>query len=209
MFGCCVVPFHFWFEHCCQVLFLRLCFFLTSLFCELILRPETDEEKVLKEEIDDLMALTKEAELGINSKAVKLSSEELSRLHEEITNKKRDLELLACQLDDKVRFGQKVTANSRPGSAAGRSDTSSTRPPSRSGRSESSKSVEFVDAPQSRSGSEDAWRKPMNDRRGLPGRRDRGFFDSGNGNRCIIYPFDCLFLLFWMVLFFTFLGNHV
>ncbi|XP_074590028.1 eukaryotic translation initiation factor 4B2-like [Curcuma longa] len=146
-------------------------------------RPQTDEEKVLKVEIDNLKALTKEAELGINSKVVKLSSEELSRLHEEIANKESDLELLACQLDDKVRFGQKVTANSRPGSAAGRSDTSSTRPPSRSGMSESSKSVEFVDAPQSRSGTEDALRNPMNDRRGLHGRRDRGFFDSRNGNR--------------------------
>ncbi|KAG6529526.1 hypothetical protein ZIOFF_011731 [Zingiber officinale] len=163
-------------------------------------RPETDEEKVLKEEIDKLKALTIEAESDINSKVVKLSSEELSRLHEEIANKERDLELIACQLNDKVRFGQKVTANSRPGSAAGRSDTSSARPPSRSGMSESSKSVEFVDAPQSISGTEDAWRKPMNDRRGLHVRRDRGFFDNRNGNSCPVIIPDRFFTVILFIL---------
>ncbi|CAL9134724.1 unnamed protein product [Musa acuminata var. zebrina] len=146
-------------------------------------RSETDEEKLLREEIDYLKLLTKETEGDLNGELTKLSSEELSRLCEEISRKEKDLELLAHQLDDKVRFGQKTTASIRPGSGAGRSDTSSTRPPSRSGMSEGSRSIESVDRPQSRGGTGDAWIKPMDDRRAFQGGRDRGFFDGRNGDR--------------------------
>ena len=153
------------------------------MFC----RSETNEEKLLREEIDYLKLLTKETEGDLNGELTKLSSEELSRLCEEISRKEKDLELLAHQLDDKVRFGQKTTASIRPGSGAGRSDTSSTRPPSRSGMSEGSRSIESVDRPQSRGGTGDAWIKPMDDRRAFQGGRDRGFFDGRNGDRYALY----------------------
>ncbi|RWW36851.1 hypothetical protein BHE74_00058096 [Ensete ventricosum] len=153
------------------------------LICELFRRSETDEEKLLREEIDYLKSLTKETEGDLNGEVTKLSSEELSRLYEEIARKEKDLELLAHQLDDKVRFGQKTAASIRPGSGAGRSDTSSTRPPSRSGMSEGSRSIESVDRPRSRGGTGDAWVKPMDDRRAFQGGRDRGFFDGRNGDR--------------------------
>ncbi|WOL16109.1 hypothetical protein Cni_G24891 [Canna indica] len=146
-------------------------------------RSETNEEKVLKEEINSLKALTEGSERDIKGKFIKLSSEELSRLHEEIASKERDLELLVRELDDKVRFGQKASANARPGSGGGRSDTSSTRPPSRSGMSDGSRSIEIIDRPQSSSGNGDAWGRPMDGRRGFQGRKDKGFFDSRNGDR--------------------------
>ncbi|WOL15595.1 hypothetical protein Cni_G24376 [Canna indica] len=145
-------------------------------------RSETDEERLLKEQINHLKSLTKETEGDLNGNFSKLSAEELSKLHEEIAAKEKDLELLVNQLDDIVRFGQRVTANSRPGSSAGRSDTSSTRPQSRSGVSEGSRNTEFVDRSQSCAGTGDAWVKPMDDRRGFRG-RDKGFFDSQNENR--------------------------
>ncbi|XP_008807466.2 eukaryotic translation initiation factor 4B1-like [Phoenix dactylifera] len=146
-------------------------------------RPETDEEKMLKEEISHLKALTKETEENQNGKSAQLSVEELAGLHEQILNKERDLELLIRQLDDKVRFGQRATGIIRPSSGAGRSDTSSTRPPSQSGLSEDSRSIDFVDRPRSRGGMGDIWSRPVDDRRGYQGGRERSFFDNRNMDR--------------------------
>lgn len=146
-------------------------------------RSETNEERLLKQEISNLKAFATASESHPNGKFTNLSPEELSRIYEEITMKEKDLELLVHQLDDTIRFGQKVAANSRPGSAGGKSDTSSTRPPSQSGMSEGSRSIEFVDRPQSSSGAGDAWGKPMDGRRGFHRGRDQGFFDKTNGGR--------------------------
>ncbi|URE01475.1 Eukaryotic translation initiation factor 4B [Musa troglodytarum] len=140
-------------------------------------RSETDEERLLKEEIDYLKTSKKNPE--------GLSSEELSNLDKEIAKKTKDLEDLMRLLDDKVRFGQKATTT-RPGHGADQSDTSSTRPPSRSGMSDGSRSIEFVesvDRPQSRGGIGDAWEKTLNDRREFRRGRDKGFFDKRNGDR--------------------------
>ncbi|CAD5172168.1 unnamed protein product [Musa acuminata subsp. malaccensis] len=139
-------------------------------------RSETDEEKLLKEEINYLKTSKKNPE--------GLSSEELSNLDKEIAKKAKNLEDLTRLLNDKVRFGQKATTI-RPGHGADRSDTSSTRPPSRSGMSDGSRSIEFVesvDRPQSRDGIGDAWEKTMNDRREFRHGRDKGFFDKRNGD---------------------------
>ncbi|XP_010932251.1 eukaryotic translation initiation factor 4B2 [Elaeis guineensis] len=145
-------------------------------------RPETDEEKMLKEEISHLKALAKETEENQTGKTGKLSVEELAGLREQIVNKEKDLELLRRQLDDKVRFGQRATSIIRPSSGAGRSDTSSTRPPSQSGLSEDSRSVDFMDRPRSRGGMGDIWSRPVDDRR-FQGGRERSFFDNRNMDR--------------------------
>ncbi|RWW27691.1 hypothetical protein BHE74_00032329 [Ensete ventricosum] len=142
--------------------------------------------EMLKEKINYLKSLARETEGDLNGKFKKLSAEELSKLHEEIARKEKDLELLVHQFDEKVQFGQRTTANIRPGSGSGRSDTSSTRPPSQSGMSEGSRSIDFVDRPQSGGGTGDAWGKHVDDRRGFQGRRDKSFFESRNADRYII-----------------------
>ncbi|XP_071690968.1 eukaryotic translation initiation factor 4B2-like [Rutidosis leptorrhynchoides] len=70
-------------------------------------RPETDEEKHLKEEIYNLK---KEFE--------KQSNENQTNIHDAIIEKETELEKLSRDLDDKLRFVQKSTE--RPGSGAGR-----------------------------------------------------------------------------------------
>lgn len=143
-------------------------------------RSETNEERLLKEEINHLKSLAIETDGD-----QKLPADQLSMLHNEIASKEKDLELLTCGLDDTVRFGQRYpTANSRPGSAAGRSDTSSTRSPSQSGISERSTSTEFVDRPpQSRGAAGDEWGQMANRRRGFQKGTDKGFFHGRNSDR--------------------------
>ncbi|KAG6500939.1 hypothetical protein ZIOFF_040801 [Zingiber officinale] len=142
-------------------------------------RSETNEERLLKEEINHLKSLAIETDGGSN-----LPAEQLSMLHNEIASKEKDLELLAYQLDNAVRFSQRyTTTNSRPGSAAGRSDTSSTRSPSQSGMSERSRSTEFVDRPQSRGAAGDEGGKMANNRRGFQRGNDKGFFHGRNSDR--------------------------
>ncbi|XP_022776184.1 eukaryotic translation initiation factor 4B2-like isoform X2 [Durio zibethinus] len=127
-------------------------------------RPETEDEKKLKEEIDNLRK-----ELGNDSTPNSESAEKL-------LNKERELEILIQDLDKKVRFGQKAVE--RPGSGAGRFGSFSDRPPSQSGSIDGSRSVEFMDRPRSR-GTADSWTRPGDDRRGFQGGQDRGFL----GNR--------------------------
>ncbi|KAG1363351.1 eukaryotic translation initiation factor 4B1 [Cocos nucifera] len=147
-------------------------------------RPETDEEKMLKKEINHLKVLINEAEQSQNGKSARLSSEDLSSLREQILSKEIDLELLISHLDDKVRFGQRATSNIRPGSGGGSSDTSSTRPPSQSGLSEESRrSIDFMDRPRSHGSMGDVLSGPIDDRRGFHGGRERSFFDSRNMDR--------------------------
>nr|DAD34427.1 TPA_asm: hypothetical protein HUJ06_005067 [Nelumbo nucifera] len=123
-------------------------------------RPETEEEKMLKEEINQLKKeLEKEAV---------------------VDSKERDLELLIRDLDDKIRFGQK--AIDRPGSGSGRAVPFPERPPSQSGLSEDSRSIEFMERPRSR-GTGDVWTRPGEDRRGFHGGRERGFLGNRDMDR--------------------------
>ncbi|XP_020261538.1 eukaryotic translation initiation factor 4B2-like [Asparagus officinalis] len=127
-------------------------------------RPETDEEKMLKKEIDHL----KSQEADLKSEAAQVSADKFGGLHEQILQKERELEILIHQLDDKVRFGQKTVGNMRPGSGGGRIGALlDARPNSRSGVSEESRSSEFMERPRSRGGMTDAWAKPSNDKRGF------------------------------------------
>ncbi|KAJ0095056.1 hypothetical protein Patl1_16025 [Pistacia atlantica] len=142
-------------------------------------RPETEEEKLLKEEIDHLKKeLKKESAMKSDRESMQGSGREQSGLHNIILQKEQELEMLIRDLDDKVRFGQKSLE--RPGSGAGRAAGFPERPPSQSGSFDESRSAEFMDRPRSR-GMGDVWMRPGDDRRGFQGGRERGFL----GNRDI------------------------
>ncbi|MED6172610.1 hypothetical protein PIB30_051646 [Stylosanthes scabra] len=147
-------------------------------------RPETTEEKLLKEEIDNL-----KKELGKESggDSNKISSDEVGPTNTEsvLLQKERELEILTRDLDNKIRFGQKATEG--PGSSTGRAAGFPDRPqPSQSGSFEDSRSVDFVDRPRTR-GTGNMWvrsnedRRPLRsneDRRPFQGSRDRGWFQN-------------------------------
>lgn len=95
-------------------------------------RPESEEERKLKEEISHLKSQLCNADNEIST----ISNDNLSHQNELILEKERELELLIRQLDDKVRFSQRGAAI--------------TRPRSRSGLSDDSRSSEFMERPQSR-----------------------------------------------------------
>ncbi|KAF5741106.1 eukaryotic translation initiation factor 4B family protein [Tripterygium wilfordii] len=138
-------------------------------------RPETEEEKLLKEELDHLK---KELEKESSVKASQESPQgDRPSLQDTIIQKESELEILIRELDDKVRFGQK--AIERPGSGAGRGASFAERPPSRSGSVDDSRSVEFTDRPRSRGTGGDMWARHGDDRRSFQGGRERGFL----GNR--------------------------
>ncbi|KAK6930943.1 Plant specific eukaryotic initiation factor 4B, partial [Dillenia turbinata] len=142
-------------------------------------RPETEKEKSLKEEIDNI-----KKELERADKEQPQSSGEESNLRDILLLKEKDLELLTRDLNDRVRFGQKAV--DRPGSGAGRVATFAERPPSQSGSFEEARSMDFVDRPRSR-GTGDAWIRPGEDRRhfkgGFQGGRERGFLGSRDFDR--------------------------
>jgi hypothetical protein len=124
-------------------------------------RPETEEEKLLKEEIEHLKkGLEKELTTKGNQEPPRGSADDIPSLREMISEKERELEMLVRDLDDKVRFGSK--ANERPGSGAGRASGFSERPPSRSGLFDESRNMELMDRPRSR-GKPDIWTRPVDD----------------------------------------------
>ncbi|CAO2828868.1 unnamed protein product [Amaranthus hypochondriacus] len=138
-------------------------------------RPESEEEKVLKEEIENLKKEL-EKESG-NDVSMESKGEQIS-LHDLIQSKERDLEALARDLDNKFRSGQKAVErpSSRPSSGAGRFTSFPERPPSQSGSYDDVRGPEVTERPQSR-GSRDIWTRPGEDRRGsFQGGRDRGGF---------------------------------
>ncbi|XP_057542556.1 eukaryotic translation initiation factor 4B1 [Amaranthus tricolor] len=144
-------------------------------------RPESEEEKLLKEEIENLKKEL-EKESG-NDVSMESKGEQIS-LHDLIQSKERDLEALVRDLDNKFRSGQKAVErpSSRPSSGAGRFTIFPERPPSQSGSYDDVRGPEVMDRPQSR-GSRDIWTRPGEDRRGgFQGYRDRGGF-QGNSYR--------------------------
>lgn len=150
----------------------------TNFFC---FRPETEEEKILKEEIDRLKKeLDIESAMKSDKESTQGSGGEQSGLHNIILQKEQELEMLIRDLDDKVRFGQKPVE--RPGSGAGRAAGFPERPPSQSGSFDESRSVEFMDRPRSQ-GMGDVWTRPGDDRRGFQGGRERGFLGNRDMDR--------------------------
>ncbi|KAK7359029.1 hypothetical protein VNO77_00973 [Canavalia gladiata] len=139
-------------------------------------RPETMEEKLLKEEIDNLKKeLEKESTISSNKESVDEAGGDQTSTHALLLQKERELELLVLDLDDKIRFGQKAVE--RPGSSSGKATGFSDRPPSRSSSFEDSRSVDFTERPRSR-GTGDVWMRPSDDRRQFQGSRERGWFSN-------------------------------
>uniref|UniRef100_J3LEE8 Uncharacterized protein n=2 Tax=Oryza brachyantha TaxID=4533 RepID=J3LEE8_ORYBR len=124
-------------------------------------RPETNEEKLLKEEIDLLRVDLKDTETNI-------SEEEKKGLSEKLSQMERELKRLTVELDDKARFGQ------RPGSGSGKVTA---QLPTNS--AEESHITESMEQPRSHSNI-DQNQKPVEERWGFQGNRDRGSF---GGNR--------------------------
>ncbi|PSR84815.1 Eukaryotic translation initiation factor 4B2 like [Actinidia chinensis var. chinensis] len=144
-------------------------------------RPETEAEKILKEEINILkMEFEKECSSHANRESLEGSGEDQSSLNDLIRSKERDLELLIRELDDKVRFGQKGIE--RPGSGAGRVSSFPERSPSQSGAFEESRSTDFMERPRSR-GTVDMWPRQGDDRRSFQGGRERGFLGNRDMDR--------------------------
>ncbi|KAK3026025.1 hypothetical protein RJ639_042517 [Escallonia herrerae] len=180
---------------------MSLLYIIHGMYC---FRPETQEEKILKEEIDVLKSELERQSASSAGRESLQGSEDQTSLHNLLLLKERDLELLTRELDDKIRFGQKAIERpgsgagraasyperpgsgagraasypERPGSGAGRVASFSEQPPSRSGSFEESRSFEFMDRPRSR-GTGDAWTRQGDDRRAFSGGRERGFL----GNR--------------------------
>ncbi|KAH7289223.1 hypothetical protein KP509_31G064300 [Ceratopteris richardii] len=132
-------------------------------------RPDTEEEAMLKEEIKKLMELCKEKEAGDEKVNGLLPDQDVERqnVQEELHVKEKELECLTRDLDDKVRFSQKII--DRPWSRSGRSDSGrvydftdrpgswsgsrpGSRPGSRSGRSDISRTYEPSENPRPPSG---------------------------------------------------------
>uniref|UniRef100_A0A2P2JXS0 Uncharacterized protein MANES_13G022300 n=1 Tax=Rhizophora mucronata TaxID=61149 RepID=A0A2P2JXS0_RHIMU len=152
-------------------------------------RPETEEEKLLKEEIETLknVFIAK-----ANSESLREFVEQKHSIQETISLKEKELEKLVHDLDDRVRFGLKVVG--RPGSGAGRAVGFPERPHSQSGSFDDSRSVESMDRPRSRGmqdnwarsgderprsrGTPDSWTRSVDGRRGFQGGRERGFLGS-------------------------------
>ncbi|CAN1152215.1 Eukaryotic translation initiation factor 4B1 [Linum perenne] len=146
-------------------------------------RPETEEERLLKEEINKLKEdFQKQLSVEENKEAVQASEGDQSSLKETISQKEKELETLIRDLDDKVRFRQKPF--DRPGSGAGRTPGFSDRPSSRSGSVDESRNAEFSDRPRSR-GAPDIWTRPVDERRSSyqGGRGERGFLGSREFDR--------------------------
>ncbi|XP_033135455.1 eukaryotic translation initiation factor 4B2 isoform X8 [Brassica rapa] len=140
-------------------------------------RPETEGERLLKEEIEELRKkLDKEATITADSKESQQESDTNNHnVPELISEKEKELESLIRELDDKVRF--RPRAVERPGSGAGsRTGNYSERPHSRGGSVEDARSVESMERPRSRGTGGD-------DRRNFQGSKERGFFSNRNVDR--------------------------
>ncbi|CAN8293853.1 unnamed protein product [Cochlearia groenlandica] len=145
-------------------------------------RPETEGERMLKEEIKELQKqLEKEATIPPESKESQHEPDSNHKnLPDLISEKEKDLDSLIRELDDKVRFRPKQV--DRPGSGAGRTGNYSERPHSRGGSIDESRSVESMERPSSR-GTGDNWPRPVDDRRNFQGSKERGFFSNRNFDR--------------------------
>ncbi|KAL5213893.1 hypothetical protein ABZP36_003045 [Zizania latifolia] len=132
-------------------------------------RPESNEEILLKEEINLLKMERKETEVKISDGSDQASPDGAKNLSEKIAQMEKQLELLTIELDDKVRFGQ------RPGSGAGR--VSTVPPGSFAEEQQVIRSV--VDGPHT-CGGMDSFPKPAEERWGFQGGRER---DSFGGSR--------------------------
>ncbi|KAM0847438.1 hypothetical protein ACQ4PT_055017 [Festuca glaucescens] len=134
-------------------------------------RPESEEEKILKEEITLLKVDLKEIEAKTSDGSDQAPPENEKDLSEKISQLEKQLELLTVELDDKTRFGQ------RPSSGAGRV----TSFPPASSAEEPHVAVAHMDRPRSRGGME-TYPKPVEERWGFHGSKERGSFGGGGSS---------------------------
>ena len=141
-------------------------------------RPETEEEKNLREEIWDLKReLQKESE---KRQSMQGSGEDQISLQDLILSKERNLEQLNCDLDDKVRFGRKVME--KPGSGAFRGAIISERLPSQSDSLVNSRNKEIRLRPQT-PGTGDVRIRPGDNRRAFQGGMERRILGNRDTDR--------------------------
>ena len=129
--------------------------------CISLFRPESDEERNLKEEIN-LMKVDLKGIEGNISDGSDQASVDAKNLSEKISQLESKLEQLTRELDDKIRFGQ------RPRSGAGRVTA---HPPT--GLVEEPQAT-VVDRPRSRGGMEP--HSSLEERWRFQGSRERGSF---------------------------------
>ncbi|XP_020580127.1 eukaryotic translation initiation factor 4B1-like [Phalaenopsis equestris] len=142
-------------------------------------RSETDEEKKLKEEIDHLKKeLCSQTEGNMNSDSLDHSTEQCDSLLGKIKEREKELENLIHELDDKVRFVQRASADSRPGSGSGRAAFSADKLSVQNGVSEGSRQTEFGSR-----GTSDSWSRPVSGKRGFLSSKDSGFLGNRSMNR--------------------------
>lgn len=135
----------------------------------------------MKAEIDHLKReLEIESASNVNSESQQVSGQEQTSLHERILQKEKELEQIARDLDDRVRFVPKPIE--RPGSGSGRNSVVPERPHFRSGSFGESRNTDFAERPRSR-GTGDAWPRQRDERRGFQGGRERGFLGSRDVDR--------------------------
>ncbi|XP_019164116.1 PREDICTED: eukaryotic translation initiation factor 4B2-like [Ipomoea nil] len=133
-------------------------------------RPESEEEKKLKEEIESL-----------KKEALQSSGEDQARLHHLINEKEKDLNVLVQDLD-KIHLSEK--GMERPGSGSGRVSGFSERSPSQRGGQGSfdeRRTDDFVERPKLY-GTQDALSRPFDDRRAFQAGRtgeDRRAYQGG------------------------------
>ncbi|XP_013614988.1 PREDICTED: dentin matrix acidic phosphoprotein 1-like [Brassica oleracea var. oleracea] len=143
-------------------------------------RPKTEEEKMLKEEIEELRKKLDKESIAPEIKQSDQESGSNNNHHdlpETLRGKEKYLEILTRELDDKVRFRQRPVE--RPGSGAGRGVSYSERTHSRAGSVDESRSFESTERLRSR-GAVDAWVRPVDDqpRNFQGGSKERGFFSN-------------------------------
>ena len=130
----------------------------------------------MKDEINVLnKLLSKDTKSTENGEYDRFTPEELDNLQQQKEILERDLEQLAHELDDKIRFGQKASER-RPGSGSGRSASQLVV-------TEDARSVEFTDRPRSRGGGSDSWSRSGDDRRTYNLGSGGGFLGSRNTER--------------------------
>jgi hypothetical protein len=134
-------------------------------------RPESDEERNLKEEINLLKVDLKEIEAKASDGSDQASPKNAKDLSEKISQMEKQLELLTIELDDKIRFSQ------RPSSGAGRV----TAFPPASLAEEPHVIVANMDRLRSR-GSMETYPKPVEERWGFHGNRERGSFGGSRSS---------------------------
>ncbi|KAK8933606.1 hypothetical protein KSP39_PZI015683 [Platanthera zijinensis] len=145
-------------------------------------RLDTDEEKILKEEINSLRdKFAKETERQVDCDYAPSSTEQISSLLVQIGQREKELTQLICELDDKVRFRKRVSMEIRPGPDSGRIPSFASGPPSQSGSSSDSKNTEFTKRLPSRK-MNDKLSRSLADRCGFQ-RRDSGFLASRSLDR--------------------------